>query len=193
MHLSIANITSEKALQVLCASVLAIILAAGLWPFHAPANQVRWIENESGLEFGRRASALSETAFLQRQRNDESCSLELWLTPGHARGARTILAFEGAEGRLSPFSIQEDGSVLRVRRHNVDKAGIVRTAVFDVTNAFEPQKAVFVTVTLDPGSTLVYLDGLLAKTEPIGGSSSDNFTGRLACLMSGRARLCITK
>ena len=42
----------KKVLGVLCAAVLIIILIAGLWPFHAPKNQVSWLSNSNGLHFG---------------------------------------------------------------------------------------------------------------------------------------------
>ena len=42
----------KKVLGLLCAAVLIIILIAGLWPFHAPKNQVSWLSNGNGLHFG---------------------------------------------------------------------------------------------------------------------------------------------
>ena len=42
----------KKVLGLLCAVVLVIILIAGLWPFHAPKNQVSWLSNSNGLHFG---------------------------------------------------------------------------------------------------------------------------------------------
>ncbi len=42
----------KKALGLLCAAVLTIILIAGLWPFHAPKNQASWLSNGNGLHFG---------------------------------------------------------------------------------------------------------------------------------------------
>ncbi len=171
-------ILSKRVLQFGCALVFGIILVAGLWPFHAPANQVRWIENENGLEFGRHGSIASRNAFAP-QSSDDSGSLELWLKPAHARGTRTILAFEGVGTAASPFSLQQNGGILRVRRHNVDGLGTDRTAVFDVARAFQPGKPVFVTIVLKPHSTMVYLDGALARMEPIPGTSTGNFAGRL--------------
>jgi len=41
----------KKALEVLCGSVLVAILTAGLWPFHAPKNEVRWLSDGNGLHF----------------------------------------------------------------------------------------------------------------------------------------------
>ena len=59
------------------------ILVAGLWPFHVPGNQVKWRENDVGLEFGRHGSVLSAGAFPGNTLNDDSTgSIEIWLNPG---------------------------------------------------------------------------------------------------------------
>ena len=51
--MKINNSTPKKVLELLCASVLAGILIAGLWPFHAPKNEVSWLINGNGLHIGR--------------------------------------------------------------------------------------------------------------------------------------------
>ena len=57
------NGTQKKVLGLICASVLVIILTAGLWPFHAPKNEVGWISNGNGLHFGNHGAVLSSDAF----------------------------------------------------------------------------------------------------------------------------------
>jgi VanZ family protein len=168
-----------KWVHFLCASVLGTILVAGLWPFHAPANNVRWLPNQGGLEFGGHGSAVSVMAFPPYLAKSSSGTIEIWLKPGSARGARTILAFEGTGTPASPLALQQEKDVLRVRRYNIDDKGTFRTEVFDVPGAFREEKPVFIAVMLEPHSTSVYLDGALVKTEPISGESSGNFTGRL--------------
>jgi VanZ family protein len=176
---------ARSIVRILCLCVLCIILVAGLWPFRAPRNEVRWLEAGNGLRFGRYGSAVSSGAFPESR--DAANSLEIWLQPGVVRGAHTILAFEGAGSLVTPFAIQQQGSALSVRRHNVDNVGADRTSVFAVKNAFQADRAVFVTVTLGPHETSVYLDGVLAMTDPIAGDSSNNFTGRLVLADSSTA------
>ena len=49
----------KKVLGLLCASVLVIILTAGLWPFHAPKNEVTWLSEGKGIHFGKHGVILS--------------------------------------------------------------------------------------------------------------------------------------
>jgi hypothetical protein len=46
-------------LRAICAFVLLGILVAGLWPFHAPKNEVSWLNHGSGLFFGKYGSIVS--------------------------------------------------------------------------------------------------------------------------------------
>ena len=53
------NRIRKNVLRLLCVSVLAGILVAGLWPFHAPRNDVAWLNDGNGLRFGRHGVMLS--------------------------------------------------------------------------------------------------------------------------------------
>ena len=67
-----------------CALVVLCILAAGLWPFHAPPkNDVHWLnQGEGGLFFGKYGSILSMASFqANSQRVRRSCVSEIWLEP----------------------------------------------------------------------------------------------------------------
>jgi VanZ family protein len=76
---------------------------------------------------------------------------------------------------------------LSVRRHNVDNLGTDRISVFEVKKVFRANRAVLVTVTLGAHQTSVYLDGVLAMTDPIVGDSTNNFSGRLVLADSSTA------
>src|ERR1700691_288659 len=52
-----------KILGVLCILVLCGILVAGLWPFHAPINDVTWLQNADGVDFGSHGTLVSIKAF----------------------------------------------------------------------------------------------------------------------------------
>jgi len=43
----------------LCFIVLCITLSLGLWPFHAPRNDVTWLNDGSGLAFGKQGTVMS--------------------------------------------------------------------------------------------------------------------------------------
>ena len=53
----------KNVLAVICIAVLCITLTLGLWPFHAPKNDVVWLNNQDGLHFGPYGSAISSGTF----------------------------------------------------------------------------------------------------------------------------------
>lgn len=167
-------------IKILCICTLIAILVAGLWPFHAPKNNVKWLGQEDGLQFGRHGSIVSIGTFqAQKSDRDASDSLEVWLESAPTKGRHTILAFEGVAANEVPFRLQQDGQILIIQRHNFDEQGTDRTAEFGVEPVFAEDKPVFITVTLGRQQTSVYLNGELSRTVPILGNSSGNFTGRL--------------
>src|ERR1700752_2922077 len=75
---------------LVCLSLLCLILALGLWPFHRPKNEVAWLRNESGLRFGGYGTILSSGKFqMARSQDKASCSLEIWLQPGLTSDSNT--------------------------------------------------------------------------------------------------------
>ena len=161
----------------ICLCILAITFTAGLWPFHAPTNQVKWSKSENGLEFGRHGSVVSSRAFRNSDLAEASATLEIWLEPGSSEISRTILSFYGSAHPGEPFSLHQKGDALSIRRNNVDPQGVSRTALFYVDRVFQGNKPVFVTVTLDTQRTSVYLNGALTEVFPHSRAWSD-FTGR---------------
>ncbi len=69
---------SAPALGAICAAVLCILLSLGLWPFHAPLNQVTWLKGADGLSFGRYGTVVSSNALNLTDSNEETCcSIEI--------------------------------------------------------------------------------------------------------------------
>jgi hypothetical protein len=171
---------NAATIKILCVCTVITIMIAGLWPFHAPKNDVKWLGQEDGLQFGRYGSIVSIGTFQpQKSDRDDLGSLEVWIESAPTKGRHTILAFEGVAANEVPFRLQQDGQTLITQRHNIDEQGTDRTAEFGVERAFAEDKPVFITVTLGRQQTSVYLNGELCRTVPILGSSSGNFTGRL--------------
>ena len=167
-------------IEILCVCTLVTILVAGLWPFHAPRNNIEWLGKEDGLQFGRHGSIVSTDAFQSRESNhDDLASLEIWIEAAPVKSRHTILAFEGEGQGEVPFRLQQNEQTLIVQRHNIDDRGTDRTAEFRVERALPEGQIVFVTVTLGKQETSIYLNGVLARTAPILGSSRGNFVGRL--------------
>src|SRR5271165_7079085 len=101
------HLFSRKIAGTLCLCVLGITLTAGLWPFHAPSNHVRWLQVGNGLEFGGHGSAVSSGVFRSRDRTDTSGTLEIWLQPANSESNSTILSFDESAHPGEPFSLHQ--------------------------------------------------------------------------------------
>jgi VanZ family protein len=177
-----------RIVQALCICIVCGILCAGLWPFHSPANQVRWLEKENGVLFGSYGTIVSTGQFRANPSSGgESGSLELWVEPQRLDSKRTILSFDESQHLGSPFSLRQNKDGLIVTRYNIDDRGVVRTAWFGVKSIFRENKRVFVTVNVGPRDTSVYVDGSLAAATAVLGNSDNNLTGRLLLANSPRA------
>jgi len=175
-----------KILCALCICILCVIMSAGLWPFHVPANQVRWLKDRDGLEFGRHGSAITSGAIRASNLDDASETLEIWLEPARSKRSSTILSFEGSVHPGEPFSLHQRRDALSIRLNNVDPQGVSRTALFYVDRAFWENKPIFVTVALDSQKMSVYLNGDLARVLPLTGTWN-NLTGKVVLANSPTA------
>jgi hypothetical protein len=163
-------------LPATCALVLFVILVAGLWPFHAPLNQVSWLTKENGLFFGRHGSVVSTSPLkAQAAPGDNSCSLEIWLEPRRIEGG-TILAFFLPESRVVPFALRQFRGGLVLRK---SPGGSVKKTGIYVGEVFSGLKPVLVTITSSEAGTATYADGTLLKSVPDFVISSQDLTGQL--------------
>jgi len=109
-------------LRAICVFVLLGILVAGLWPFHAPKNQVSWLSAGSGLLFGKYGSIVSAGTFkADASPMDGACGLEIWLEPRRVHSSGTILAFYLPESGVSPFALRQSLGDLVIRRTSQDQ------------------------------------------------------------------------
>jgi len=176
----------ETLVGGICLCVLGITLAAGLWPFHIPANQVKWLKSGDGLEFGHYGSAITSGAIRASNLTHASETLEIWLEPASWKRSGTILSFDGSAHPGEPFSLHQAGDALSIRQNNVDDQGTSRTALFYVQRVLLENKPVFVSVSVNDQGTFVYVDGALARVVPLTGLSND-LTGRIVLANSPTA------
>jgi hypothetical protein len=158
--------------------VVVIILIAGLWPLHVPVNQVRWLGDQDGLEFGRHGSVLTVAPIRAKDQINPSATLEILLEPTHANRKGTILAFDASAHPGEPFSLLQQGDGLVIRRNNVDPQGISRTGLIQIDDVFQQRKPVLLTICLESQVTSVYENGVLAKASPFSRTWND-LTGRV--------------
>jgi hypothetical protein len=164
-----------RFLGVVCLAVLCSTLTLGLWPFHVPANEVTWLENQNGLRFGRHGTVLSSGALTVSSAQDQaSGSLEIWLQPRSIWDFGTFLAFYVPENpfRLSLRQSQTDLALW-------DNSDHARAAALFVYDVFRKPDPVFLTITSGRGGTAIYVDGVSAKQSSQLRLSTKEFTGRL--------------
>ena len=170
----------RKLVLVICAFVLSGIFTAGLWPFHAPKNEVSWLGNGDGLLFGEHGSVVTAGAFNARQsEEDAACSLEIWAQPARTDSSGTILAFYQPDARVVPFALRQSLGDLVLQRKDKDIDKSARSAKIYVDDVFSQHQPVFVSITSDKNGTRIYVDGLLIKASPNFRLSRQDLTGRL--------------
>lgn len=156
------------------------MLLAGLWPFRAPRNRVRWLENKGGLQFIPNSAVLSSAAFHSKTPKDNtSAGIEIWLVPNSIRSGNTILSFDESDHRGASFLLRQYKDELIVRQQYIDSHGASQVEWSAVGNAVSEGNSVFVTITLGEQGTSIYLNGVLSETFANRGTSANNLTGRL--------------
>ena len=170
----------RKILGGLSILMLCSELVAGLWPFHAPGNEVTWLGNTNGLSFGRHGTVLSSTIFQAPPSRDEaSCSLEIWLQPLRREDSNTILSFYAPERSLQ-FSLHQSETNLALQigspNQHVPAKG---SALVYVNEIFRERKLLVIAIASGALGTRIYVDGALATTAPQFRLSAKDFTGQL--------------
>jgi len=162
-----------KIVGPFCILVLCGTLTLGLWPFHAPRNDVSWFRNENGLRFSGYGTLLSVGKFQITDSGDQaSSSLEIWVQPGLTSHSSTLLAFSTVKNPLQLLLRQyRSGLILEIQ-------DIERTAVIGIDNIFDHAKPIFITITSGPAKTAMYVDGSLCREFP-GFQLGKDFTGQL--------------
>ena len=163
----------QKAIGALCALTLCGVLAAGLWPFHSPKNQVHWQGDQNGLRFNRYGTILSSGEFESPSLDRPSCSLEIWLKSARTWGTGTFLAFYDPLSHRE-FSLQQDYIDLVLERSLGDEG----QRHLNVDEVFRRKQAL-ITVTSDGQDTAVYINGNLVKRSSRFGLSLNDFRGKL--------------
>ncbi len=134
-------------------------LTAGLWPFHAPRNNVHWRVNGAGLAFEKYGTVVGpETTASEAGQPGDPFSVEIWLQPSSTSQAGTVLAFYDPE-RRSSFSLHQSHTDLLVK----GKVEGCSAAVY-ADDVFENERPVFVAVSLRSRDLQVYKNGKLVRT-----------------------------
>lgn len=164
----------------ICVFVLGGILVAGLWPFHAPRNEVTWLSQGDGLLLRKYGTVVS-AAPLQANpgRPDESCSLEIWLQPTRVHSSGSILSFYQAESGVTTFSLRQSWGDLTIQRADQRDSGRAKRGMIYVDEVLSHQKPVLITISATRSGTSVFADGIIVKKIPNLKLSIQDLTGRL--------------
>ena len=169
-----------KTLDLICIAVLCTILTLGLWPFHAPGNDVTWLAGRHGLDLGKYGTVISSGAFqtANSQGNEPSGSVELWLQLGRVPDGGCLLSFFTPE-EVVGFSLYQSRRDLRLRAAIPGDRHRTNTKTLYVMDVFHKEQPRFITVTAGAGGTAVYINGVLGTRSPQLRLPASPFTGRL--------------
>jgi hypothetical protein len=160
-----------------CVCVLVGILVAGLWPFHAPRNDVSWSSPGNGLLFGRHGSVVSAGSFAADGSHPESgCSIEIWVQPSRADSSGTIFAVYVPANPVVPFALRQSLGFLKLEHEDQSQSGA--NAKVYVKDVFSRPKLVFVTISSGEAGTAIYVDGALVKKAPDFRLTREDLTGQ---------------
>ncbi len=175
------EVVSARVLGLLFVSVLCGILSAGLWPFHAPKNDVSWLGNENGLYFGHHSTILSSGEFkTSNYKDDDGCSFEIWLQPGPLGISSVLLTLTEAGTRADLLLIYQWTDHLVLQYRDIRSGHHEQPRKLVVGDVFHGGKRVFVAIASGAEGTAVYLDGTLVEKWPTFRISKHGLTGTLA-------------
>jgi VanZ family protein len=165
-------------LRAMCVVVLVIILIAGLWPFHAPKNEVVWLREGNGVRFGRHGSIMTESPLgLAAAPQGDYCTVELWLEPAQFDTSGTIFAFYDPALGMVPFSVRQFETGLAFIRK--PPAGAADQPEILVSDVFAQTGPVFVTIRSGKSGMSIDVNGNLLKRIPYFNISSRDMSGQL--------------
>ena len=165
----------KQLLDLICVSVLCIVLTLGLWPFHSPKNEVTWLRDRNGLRFGSCGTVMSAGAFAM---SGASSSVEIWVQPRRIWDSGTLLAFY-TPGSLDQFSLNQSQADFELQTRIQDNPPPAHTARLYTANTFRRPGRVFLTITSGQQGTTVYVNGVLARAVPQLRLSKSALNGRL--------------
>jgi hypothetical protein len=179
----IPNAAQAWFLAGMCAVVLGATLAAGLWPFRAPRNDVSWVSQGSGLVFGKHGTVVSASPLGPvGPPADQSCGLEIWLQSNRSPSSGVVLSFYQPGNKAISFLLRQFQNGLVLDRG--DQTSLPNKDSIYVGSVFRDSEPAFVAISSGPAGTVVYVDGKLVRRAPTFVLSSQDLTGQL--IVGGR-------
>jgi glycopeptide antibiotics resistance protein len=156
----------KNILGLICLVIIAVIFLAGLWPFNfSPENRVRWLKDQSGVEFYGQSLVFSTIPLFQSSTIPvKSFSIELSLQSITESGAHIGHIFSTFDEQGSEtFFVGQWRSHLLLGKGIHGKKTYREIGIRDVLKKGDKR---FVTITSGADETRIYVDGLLLKSSP---------------------------
>jgi len=173
---------SHTPLGVFCLTMWLGLLAVGLWPFNFfPGNQVSWLRDRNGVHFDRYGQVFSTAPLIVDPQHgttggEPELTIELWLTPRpQAYSLHPILC----AGESENFAVVQSGFDLVLQGRFLDQDSRATSQRFFVDDVLQNNIARFLTLTSGLQGTVIYLEGVPAKTYSNFHLSTKNFGKRL--------------
>lgn len=171
--------TRAKVFGSLFFLVLAGIVIACLWPFHSPRNEVAWLKNGNGVQFGNHGTILSSGSINTMDwPKHGGWTLEIRLQARRASESRTILAFYDSH-RPGGLSLHQSSTDLLVEDGGWNEEHSSRTRKLYIDEVFHHQDLILLTLTSNAEGTAVYIDGRLTQEAGQFWIPRKELTGRL--------------
>jgi hypothetical protein len=172
----------DLALPFACILVVSTLFSAGLWPFNPfPRNQVTWLTNGKGLQFGEHGVVFSrEPVEPTGPKRDSGCTLAIRVQPDAvSRGASgTLIDIYTAEN-ASQFRLLQWRDFLLIRKDYRDTSNHFKTNEVDLDHAFLTRDPVTFTITSGPEGSVAYRNGIRASGISKMGLSCGDLAGQL--------------
>jgi VanZ family protein len=174
------NQLSPKILSLVCIAVLCTILTLGLWPFHAPRNDVSWLGTRNGLHFGKYGTLISSGALeaAPSDGSELSGSIEIWLQSRRGSQSGTLLAFCAPEDPVR-FSLRQSLTDLQFHAAIRDDRNQAKAVNLYVNRLFGKPVPMFITIVAGGKGLVVYIDGIWVWNAPQFRLAPNQLTGRI--------------
>jgi len=147
----------SRLLGPACIGVVVVILCLGLWPFHAPRNQIRWARNGRGVAYGSFGTILGTGSFGAGRSG--AGTIEIWVQPDRWTFSTMLSLYNSRERKL--FRLRQSLDALIVEPDADQSVQLyVRRALLE---PLLRRKPVLISVTTGPDGCYVYLDGRLSR------------------------------
>lgn len=165
----ITALLQPKNLGLLCCIAVIGIIIATLWPFDfCPGNDVKWVQDVTGVRFSGNGVILSKTPLGRSVVGPaSSCSFEILLRPARitSKSLGTIVSFYSAS-TSSELMFFRQGDNFEMSRGFLNGLKQSKSPRFGVRNIFENGKLLLLTITSGRDGTTIYKNGEQTRIVP---------------------------